>query len=1122
MAGFLELRIDFLLFLHGTALALLASSALGLSHLENRRVWNWLGLFGVFQAAFVWSEMVRCDFGESHLLLIARAVLLIISFFCLAQFARRKLHAMGIFSANRWIHVAAPILLAVGLYTFGTVFLKWAVPILGTLSGAAAGLSLLARSRNTRRRDEALRLRNCATIVTSYTAVMSITAFGNPLLSDSHSRQPSWQPFFVAGGCALLAALACWILGNHCSLLHNMRLAESVGSSWSRKRVVKTAIIVVVLCGSWIAAERAVKIQDGRMREDILLRAQLVSAAVPPEHIAKLKWSEEDLASPEYAEIKNRMMALVKTNADMRFVMLTGLHQGKTYFLVDSEKPESPDYSPPGEYYAEAPADYLAACSKRAPFVLGPITDHWGIWITASVPIGEFGPDKRLVMAEIDITAANWAGALRQARLPSMLITLLITLLLITFFYTQDRIHESVASLTLSEQRTSSIVEGSPNCVQMFDTHGRCIAINQNGVNALERKREEIIGTHFVDIWPKYQHKAISLSVNHALKGHTTTFEANYVAASGETTIWRITLCPIFNARRELRNLVSIAVDVTDFRYSEKALVAAKESAEAANKAKSSFLAVMSHEIRTPLGGVISMLNVLRRHPMTSEQQLYTELAHENAESLLSLLDDILDAAKVEAGKLTIEHISFEPSVEFNRILEPMRIRTEGKGLGFEWSIAPDIPQVLKGDPTRLRQVLANLLSNALKFTEKGVIKTAINCTKLPPDKVQLKISVTDSGIGIPQEKLTRLFKRFEQADSSTTRRFGGTGLGLSIVKSLAELMGGDVIVESTVGVGTTFTFIATLGEGKPSDVGNTASTSTHGLNSLPRHRGRLHILYAEDDMTNQVAAEFLIKQMGHTIEFVENGKLAVEWLEANRAAVVLMDNRMPVMDGFQATQIIRDANSNVIDHSVYIIAATANASNEYRDRCLHAGMNDYLTKPLREAELHAALERAISHYEKLGAVLPPMVEEPHLHLVRAAMPPESRNSAAPAGLSADQLLAIIDEADQKPSNPGNGFSPEALERITEQFRKDAPGRMIEIQHALSRNDMATVSRVAHSLKSSARYIDLSAIAELGAEMERLADAGELSEVPELLALAQKELSAFLDKSNAQENRALS
>jgi CheY-like chemotaxis protein/HPt (histidine-containing phosphotransfer) domain-containing protein len=251
---------------------------------------------------------------------------------------------------------------------------------------------------------------------------------------------------------------------------------------------------------------------------------------------------------------------------------------------------------------------------------------------------------------------------------------------------------------------------------------------------------------------------------------------------------------------------------------------------------------------------------------------------------------------------------------------------------------------------------------------------------------------------------------------------------------------------------------------------------------------------------------------MGHSIEFVENGKEAVDWLSRQRANVVLMDNRMPVMDGFQATQLIRDPASTVIDHNVYIIANTANATSGYQERCLAAGINEYLTKPLREAELHAALERAIAFCEKNKAILPLVLEKTRVNLVHAALPPPTRPDTQ-SGLSEDELLAIINDADnRKPADLSNQLPAEAIQRITTQYFADTPLRLTEIRLALLQPDAISIARAAHSLKSTSRYVQAHALSELGGRMEELADDGQLDEIPALLALAEKEFASLVNQ----------
>lgn len=1113
MAGFFDLRLDFVYFLHGIALALLASSAWGLSHLENKRAWSWLALFAALLTGFVWLKGVAFDLSDSPILQTVRGSLFVSSLFCLVQFARHKLLRIGRMTVRRSVYLLPLGIAAIGIMYGGPKFLVWAFPFFGLLGGVRGGAAFFSRSKNEENAHDAQRLHAAGMALGGYSLMMGVTAEQSVLhIVYPYVSGPEFSRFVLMTELVntTLAVITCWFVGLHYSLIHHAKLLKQATRYWSRKRVFQLLVFIAIVSTSWFIAEHAVAKKDSEMRNEILRRTSLIASAIPPAYLNSLQWSQGDLANPNYQELKERLIALVTANQDLRFVLVTGFKEGKAYFLADSEKPNSPDYSPPGQLYDEAGEDYLQAVATHQPFVIGPLTDRWGTWVSASVPLGKFTPGHRWITADVDIRATTWNDELRLARLPVLLIMFLISLLLLTFSYTHERIHETLAELTGSQLRNSSLVEGSPNCVQMIDPQGRCLAINQNGLNALHRLRNEIEGRQFVEIWPPHMQRIVEASLAYALTGHATMFESDYIRQDREPLIWRVALTPVLNEKREVRSVVAISVNISDLKETEKELFAAKEAAVTATKVKSEFLAVMSHEIRTPLGGVIGMLNVLRKQPMSPEQQLYTDLAHENAETLLTILDDVLDAAKVEAGKLTLETIPFEPAILLGRVLEPMRVRAEAKGLALTWSIDTNLPEVLQGDPTRLRQVLSNLLSNALKFTAHGGIKAIITAEKTAPRRINLYFQVSDTGIGMTTEQLSRLFTRFEQADSSTTRRFGGTGLGLSIIKSIADLMGGNVTVESIPGRGTTFTFNANLTEGTANDLKRLGTLTSHDANALQKHRSCLHILCAEDDSTNQIAVEYLVTQMGHTIEFVENGKQAVEWLSRQRASVVLMDNRMPVMDGFQATQIIRNTTSSVIDHQVFIIANTANATSGYRERCLEAGMNDYLTKPIREAELHAALERVIAHLEEKGYVLPPMRKARRINLVYAS-PTPTTEAIVPSGLSETELLAILGESVDNPADPSSQMPPEALQRIAAQFFADTPSRLVEIRRALDPPDATTLARAAHSLKSTALYVKANALSSLGAKMEHLADVGQLAAIPCLLALAEAEFATLLN-----------
>jgi signal transduction histidine kinase/DNA-binding response OmpR family regulator len=512
----------------------------------------------------------------------------------------------------------------------------------------------------------------------------------------------------------------------------------------------------------------------------------------------------------------------------------------------------------------------------------------------------------------------------------------------------------------------------------------------------------------------------------------------------------------------------------------------AKEAAEAATRAKSDFLAVMGHEIRTPLGGVIGMLDLLSRAPNAAEQRQYTAVARDSAETLLHILDDILDAAKIESGRLALEAIPFRIRDEFRRIFEATRLRAVNKGLEFRAAVGAGVPAVLVGDPTRLRQVLDNLLSNALKFTERGGVFVDIASEPADAASVRLKIAVRDSGIGISDETRTRLFAKFSQVDVSTTRRFGGTGLGLSIVKALAELMGGTATVESALGAGSTFSFTCRLAVGtEPEGPGSRDDGSAA---SLPRHPSRLRVLCAEDDQTNRMIAEAFVTEMGHTLVLATDGKAALERLAKERFDVVLMDNRMPVMDGFEATRRIRASAAGPVDPAIQIIAATANASSSDRERCLASGMDDYIPKPIRRAALHAALGRAIDRLKKRGARLETMPE------------PEEECGAGSEAMRLDGAKALRMAGDDA----------ELLGRLADTFCRDYPNTDARLRSALADRDSEAAEIAAHSIRGVLLVFSAERAAGIAKRVERAAGSGAWEEAERAYADLGLEIEALI------------
>ena len=407
----------------------------------------------------------------------------------------------------------------------------------------------------------------------------------------------------------------------------------------------------------------------------------------------------------------------------------------------------------------------------------------------------------------------------------------------------------------------------------------------------------------------------------------------------------------ISNARRYQQNTAELLrLRFANARIAEERELALR-TAEHASQVKSQFLANMSHEIRTPLNGIMGMTQLLAGSKLDEEQRFRLDMVQRSGDHLLVLINDILDFAKIEAGKLVIERAPFDLRSAISDVANLLAAMAHDKGIAFETSTGAGVPRWVEGDASRVKQVLHNLLGNAIKFTEKGGVRLAIRHAGIP-GKSLLRFEVEDTGIGIPAEDAERIFNPFRQADSSSARRHGGTGLGLTISRELARAMGGDIGCSSEPGRGAAFWFTADLPETAMPDTGAALASA------MPEKKFLGRVLLAEDNAINALVARAFLENFGLAVDWAENGRQALERATTEDYDLIMMDCQMPEMDGYEATRRIRAHEKAVCRKPVAVAALTANAIRGDRERCLDAGMDDYLVKPFRAPELQAVLER--------------------------------------------------------------------------------------------------------------------------------------------------------------------
>jgi PAS domain S-box-containing protein len=615
--------------------------------------------------------------------------------------------------------------------------------------------------------------------------------------------------------------------------------------------------------------------------------------------------------------------------------------------------------------------------------------------------------------------------------------------------------YQAEQTLKRQEEKYRNIIDNMQLGLVEMDLNYRVLYANRSYCQMMGFSADELLGQklHPLIMSPP-EVDALRDKFADRRRGISGSYELEVTTKQGERKWVFVGAAPMLNESKEPMGTIGINLDITHQKHLERNLREAKLQAENSARAKELFLANMSHEIRTPMNAILGMSQLLTQTMLTPRQSNYLHAISTSAQNLLVIINDILDISKLDAGKMTIERVGFNVQRLCEQVEKTMLYKAEEKGLRFITKVSPLVPNVVLGDPYRITQILLNLASNSVKFTEKGEITVESEVAGYFNNQVIISFSVCDTGVGIDPEYLTSIFQEFSQEDSSITRKFGGTGLGLSISRSLARLMGGEIYIESEKGQGTSSHFCLFLPIGTVHDLPQRKSVAITNPQDL---RGK-RVLLVEDNEYNRLLARTFLTNANLEVTEAENGELAVACVREHKFDLILMDVQMPVMDGFEATRYLRQE----LALKTPIIALTASAINGEKEKCLAAGMNDYLTKPFFEDEL---------------------LQLVHAWVVRPATPPEVASEvvavAPPPSPEPGPVLYKLDML----MNTARG-NQKFVESMLKTFIDSAYNALRDLNRALEVGNLSSLQATAHKLRPSLVHLQIQPVVSLIDQLE--------------------------------------
>jgi len=709
----------------------------------------------------------------------------------------------------------------------------------------------------------------------------------------------------------------------------------------SNYRRLLILLTVLVLLAGWLGMTLAVKQTQEELRSKLMLRAITAATMISYERVERLTATEADSHSPDFAYLREQLIATRALNTDCRFIYLMKKVDDRIVFLLDSEPVSSEAYSPPGHEYSEASDELVQIFSDGQAFVEGPLADAYGVWVSGLASVRNPADGKVVAVLGMDIAGRDWESAVNTTRLIVGGVTLAVLLVIYALLYAQHVSSKAAGRIYLAEKQ-------------------------------------------------------------------------------------------------------------------------AKEAVVAVSQAKSDFIAYLSHEIRTPVNGILGLGELLETTLLDRRQRDYISAIGYSAQSLLTVLNEVLDFSKIEANKMTVEKINFAfyPLVE--GAINMLRATALSKGLALTLVIDKNIPTAVIGDPMRLQQILLNLVANAIKFTETGKVEITVECLSQEGDSLQAKITVTDTGIGLDQAEINKLFQPFSQVDGVNVRKYTGTGLGLSIAASLIKLMGGEIGVVSRKGQGSAFWFTLPLAidhaDNEP--VVMAAANTGRPMPVVPDwllRSGTMDeqdnpgdVLIVEDNPVIQQVITSQLKHLGLTTELAGNGQEAVKKARKSMYKLIFMDCGLPLLDGMAATRLIREQEMAAGQHTP-IIALTGRALAQEQEQCLATGMDDCLVKPVSIQDIANMLARWLPE-EKAEIIEMQVLKE----------------------------LKVLADSGQA-----------TLDMFIDAYLEELPQLTDKLRQALLDGDAGLVKEVAHSLKSMSGTIGAKRLYEIFGSLEQRASAQE-------------------------------